>query len=131
MKWAKYRGGFEVCWVGHGIGLRDWTLGISEARARWPINWMMKAVEEKAVDSADLTAVLGRLAFAKGPLDALRPFLAPTYAWTSAAGSRRVLPLPWSMLFLFKMLAEMLSGSGRCTEVEPEATDSGEAFREG
>ena len=106
MKWAKYRGGFEVCWVGYEIGLRDWTLGISEARARWLIDWMMKTVEAKAVDLADLTAVLGRLAFAMGPLDSLRPFLAPIYAWTSAAGSRGVVLLPWSMLFLFKMLAE-------------------------
>ena len=101
MKWAKYRGGFEVCWVGYEIGLRDWTLGISKARARWRIDWMMKTVEAKAVDLADLTAVLGRLAFAMGPLDFLRPFLAPTYAWTSAAGFRGVVLLPWSMLFLF------------------------------
>ena len=33
MKWTKYRGGFDVCWVGYEIGLRNWTLGISEARA--------------------------------------------------------------------------------------------------
>ena len=118
-----------MCWVGYEIGLRDWTLGISEARARWLIDWMMKTVEAKAVDLADLTAVLGRLAFAMGPLDFLRPFLAPIFAWTSAAGSRGVVLLPWSMLFLFKMLAEMLAGSGRYIEVEPEATDLGEAFR--
>ena len=74
---------------------------------------MMNTVEEKAVDLADLTAILGRLAFTMGPLDSLRPFLAPIYAWASAAGSRGVVLLPWSMLFLFKMLAEMLSGSGR------------------
>ena len=39
------------------MGLRDWTLGISEARARWLIDWMMKTVEAKAVDLADLTGI--------------------------------------------------------------------------
>ena len=27
VKWAKFRCGFEVCWVGYEMGLRDWTLG--------------------------------------------------------------------------------------------------------
>jgi hypothetical protein len=89
----------------------------------------------------ELEAVLGRLCFAMAPLEHLRPFLAPIYAWVAAVGSSigysraassrgplRV-PLPWSLRFLFTYLAEKLSGDGRTTIVRPLSRTLGTAFR--
>ena len=42
--------------------------------------WLRARVKEGRADMQDLEAVLGRLCFAVGPLEYLRPFLAPVYA---------------------------------------------------
>jgi len=64
-----------------------------------------------------------------GPLDFLRPFIAPIYSWSSAVGARGKTRLPWSMAFLFEMVARSLDGPRRTLEVKPVALDLGEAFR--
>eukprot|EP00974_Lingulodinium_polyedra_P131959 11219795-Lingulodinium_polyedra.AAC.1 len=56
------------------------------------------------VDLADLSAVLGRVCFALGPLDSARPFLAPIYSWYVAVGTKGRMAVPWPIAFLFDYL---------------------------
>ena len=78
---------------------------------------------------ADFVAVLGRLCFAMGPLEYLRPFVAPLFAWAAAVGPRGRMQLPWSVTFILKFLEDELSGEGRVEEVRPTVEDLGVAFR--
>ena len=48
------------------------------------IGWVEKTLEAGTVEMADFRAVLGRLGFAVGALDHLKPFLSPLYAWMSS-----------------------------------------------
>ena len=104
-------------------------MGISESRANWLRDWLRERVREKTVDLKELQGVLGRMAFAMGPLDFLRPFIAPMYSWSSAVGTRGRMRVPWSMAFLFELIARTLDGPRRTLEVKPVALDLGEAFR--
>ena len=130
MKWPKYRGGFRCDWIGYELNFEKFTLGISESRARWVRDWLAARVAEMKVDLDDLSAVLGRLSFAMGPFDHLRPFVAPIFAWSAAVGRRGIVRrLPWSMAFLFKVLGDGLDGDGRYIEMPLEVMSLGEAFR--
>ena len=86
-------------------------------------------MRQKTVDLADLLGVLGRMAFAMGPLDYMRPFISPIYSWSSAVGARGKARLPWSMAFLFELLARILDGPSRTLQVQLVAASLGEAFR--
>ena len=112
-KWNKFRGGLVVQWIGYEIDWEKGLLGISEKRAAWLVDWLTSKVTEEVVDLADLSAVVGRLGFATGPLEFVRPFLAPVYAWVAAMGHRGRARLPWSLAFLFKFLADKWSGDQR------------------
>jgi hypothetical protein len=140
-RWKKFKGGTEVGWIGYWMDVRAFRVGISETWAAWLTTWLRTQVERGQVDMRDMKAVLGRLCFAMAPLEHLRPFLAPIYAWVAAVGSGigysraasskgplRV-PLPWSLRFLFTYLAEKLSGDGRTTIVRPLSRTLGTAFR--
>ena len=127
--WKKFRGGDVVQWIGYEIDFRGFSVGISLARAQWLINWVQRILKEGKIDVEDLVAVLGRFCFAMGPLDFLRPFLAPLYAWCSAVGGVGRLNAPWSVLFLLDFLAKQLGGTGRVLEIQPVGVSLGEAFR--
>ena len=79
-RWKKFRGGIEIEWIGCWVDVRGFKLGVSQKRADWLVAWLRAKVEDGKVDIGDLEAVLGRLCFAMGPLEYLRPFLAPIYA---------------------------------------------------
>ncbi len=98
-------------------------------RAEWLAEWMLKQVEAGRTDLADFTSVLGRLCFSMGPLQFLRPFVAPLFAWGAAVGHRGCVRLPWSIAFIFKFLAAELVGEGRVSRVRQVASDLGVAFR--
>ena len=87
-RWEKFRGGTEINWIGYWIDFRAFRLGISLSRAEWLTDWLRCRVKEGRVDVQDLEAVLGRLCFALAPLEFLRPFLAPIYAWVAAVNHR-------------------------------------------
>ena len=78
---------------------------------------------------ADFVAVLGRLCFAMGPLEYLRPFIAPLFAWAAAVGPRGRVQLPWSVTFILKFLESELVGGGRVEEIRLTSQDLGVAFR--
>ena len=77
----------------------------------------------------DLVPALGRFCFAMGPLDFLRPFLAPIFAWTAAVNNSGKLMVPWSVGFLLKFLSDQLGGEGRLQVVQLSGADIGDAFR--
>ena len=52
-KWKKFRGGATVNWIGYTINYDEYTLGISEQRARWLTEWMEKAVTEGTIATRD------------------------------------------------------------------------------
>ena len=78
---------------------------------------------------ADFTAVLGRLCFAMGPLEYLRPFIAPLFARAAAVGPRGKMRLPWSVTFILRLLEAEFLGPGRVAEVRVASQDLGIAFR--
>ena len=43
------------------------------------------------VDAYEFCAVVGRMGFAIGPLEHLRPFVAPLYAWSAAVGRKGIM----------------------------------------
>ena len=128
-KWEKFRGGTEGAWIGYYVDLRGYSLGISSSRAHWLAGWLRQRTKEGKADLNDLAAVLGRLGFALAPLEHIRPFVAPLYAWSSAVGHAGVMQLPWSVLFLMHYLAEYFEGPGRMVEVFPRGNEVGELFR--
>ena len=78
-RWDKGRGGTQVDWIGYWADLWHGHLGISERRAQWMAQWKAKQTGAGSTNMADFTAVLGRLCFAMGPLEYLRPFTAPLF----------------------------------------------------
>ena len=64
-----------------------------------------------------------------GPLEYLRPFIAPLFAWAAAVGPRGRVQLPWSVTFILKLLETELGGEGRVEEIRLTTMDLGVAFR--
>lgn len=93
-RWDKFRGGEECTWIGFFVDLSGYRLGVTERRAEWVRDWVDERLRSGTVDLADLAAVLGRLCFALGPLEYLRPFLAPLYAWSASVGFRGKMKAP-------------------------------------
>ena len=118
-----------VQWVGFEVNFTEHAVGISKSRATWLRNWVENVLTEGRVEVKDLIAVLGRFCFAMGPLDLLRPFLAPIFAWTAAVKYSGKLLVPWSVGFLLRFLADELEGSGRMHAIQFPGADLGEAFR--
>ena len=118
-----------VQWIGYEIDFKGFQVGISLSRADWLIKWVRSVLDEGKIDVEDFVAVLGRFCFAMGPLDFLRPFLAPLFAWVAAVRGAGKLVLPWSVGFLLEFLAQQLGGGGRLAEVTVVGADLGEAFR--
>jgi len=64
-----------------------------------------------------------------GPLEYLRPFVGPLFAWSAAADLAGRAPLSWAVAFLLRFLARELAGSGRVEQLRLVTTDLGVAFR--
>ena len=56
-------------------------IGISVKRAGWAVRWLEDKARERRARLGELREGLGRLQFIAGPLEHLRPFLGPLYAW--------------------------------------------------
>jgi hypothetical protein len=83
MKWKKFRGGFQVDWVGLHSDYRTYSLGLSADRAAWVTKWTTQCISDGVVDVSDFQAGVGRLNFATQALLYYRPFLGILYAWVS------------------------------------------------
>ena len=128
-KWRKFRGGFSNSWIGYWVDFDKYEIGISETRAAWIIGWIAKALKAGSVEMADFRAVLGRIGFAVGALDFLKPFLSPLYAWQCSVDHLGKMTLPWSVSFILKYISEELRTGRRCMRIRPRLPSLGPVFR--
>ena len=127
--WLKVRGGFQMDWIGYHIDLNTHALGISEDRARWLTDWIDTALAAGTVLVRDLVAVVGRLAFTAGPLERIRPFMAPIYSWIAVVPSSACLPPPVMVKLALKWVSLRLKRGGRMMLCRPIPDSTPELFR--
>jgi len=108
VSWEKVRGGTLYPWVGYEINLAEHTLGLTQSRAQWLIDWMTKVCADGTVLIADFVAALGRASFAFGALEYDRPFLGPLYAFAALHPPGAVRVVPTYVLLLLHYLAGRL-----------------------
>ena len=112
LTWHKLHGGKTFEWIGCALDVGRFEIGVIEKRTQWGIRWVQDKVREGAVRLGELREGLGRLQFAAGPLDHLRPLLGPLHAWASA-GPTYVRPkLPVMIRLILDVLAKELAVGG-------------------
>ena len=113
-KWKKFRGGYEVSWVGFGICFKSYAMGLTEARATWVVNWCQRLVKTGTVDVGEMRSGLGRLSYAAQALIYEKAFLGLLYMWTAAivAGSSRVVTIPWAIRMVLTWIARRMLHQG-------------------
>lgn len=128
MAWHKLKGGLEMEWIGYAVDVGRFEIGVTEKRVHWAIRWIQDKIREGTVRLGELREGLGRLQFVAGPLEHLRPFLGPLYAWASA-GHRQACPrLPVMIRLVLEFLAKELAVGGMISCIAG-AEDLGEVFR--
>ena len=128
LAWHKLHGGAVLEWIGYALDVGRFELGVTEKRVQWAVRWIGDKVREGAVRLGELREGLGRLQFVAGPLDHLRPFLGPLYAWVSAGPRYSRPPLPVMIRLILEFFAKELSGCGMAACAQAEI-DLGEMFR--
>ena len=128
LAWHKLCGGVESEWIGYALDVGRFEIGVTESRAQWAISWCGDKARERRVRLGELREGLGRLQFLAGPLEHIRPFLGPLYAW-SCAGARFARPkLPVMLVLILRFTASELK-HGRMAECRSAAKNLGEVFR--
>ena len=87
VKWEKVKGGFQYQWIGYWSNLQLFTVGISEGRQKWVIEWLTKILAGEDVES-DFDSGLGRLSFVCGATVYDKPFLAPLFSLAAATRNK-------------------------------------------
>ena len=128
LAWHKVGGGLEVDWIGYYLDVGRFEVGINDARATWARRWLSDKIRERTVALGELREGLGRLQFLAGPLEHLRPFLGPLYAW-SCAGHRFLKPKLPVMLLLVMQFLETELGRSHMVTCKGGTKDLGELFR--
>ena len=120
LAWHKLKGGQVLEWIGYALDVSRFEIGITEKRVQWAVRWIGDKIREGRVRLGELKEGLGRLQFVAGPLEHLRPFLGPLYAWASA-GPRHARPtIPTMLLLVMRYLARELRET-RCMPCERQA----------
>ena len=128
LAWHKVGGGIKSDWVGYYLDVGRFEFGVSELRAAWAVRWLEDKGRERTVRLGELREGLGRLQFIAGPLEHIRPFLGPLYAW-ACAGPRYAKPrMPIMILLIIKFLAAEIKRR-RMSRCNAKARDLGELFR--
>ena len=109
--WSKVRARLEQDFVGYRLDVAKFRVGLSERRAVWAADWARATTARGFIKPEEMTVALGRLGFAAGPLDWLRPYLGPLYAWAAACPSGRFLLLPAMLRLILSWLARMIDGA--------------------
>ena len=102
-------------------------IGISASRAAWASDWVERKARERRVPLGELREELGRLQFFAGPLEHLRPFLGPLYAWACMGPKFAQPELPVMLLLILKYLAGELEEE-RTTNCREDGSNIGELF---
>ena len=126
--WNKMSGGLETDWVGYYLDVQRFQIGISESRAKWVITWLDDKVAEGRIRLGELREGLGRLQFAAGPLEHLRPFLGPLYRWACVGHRYARLKLPLMIVLIMKYISGEMRRSSM-SKCATRAKDPGEVFR--
>ena len=131
MKLSKFHGGFRAEWIGLYVDYTTYSLGLSEKRAGWLINWIQEVLAKGCVGSRDFAGALGRLGFAVTALFYEKPFLGVLYMWSGSISRAEVevASIPWAVRLILSWLARRLQGMGRVQLVPPVAVPGGELFR--
>ena len=124
----KLVGRIQFEWIGYWLDVARFEVGITVLRAAWATGWLADKVRERRVRLGELREALGRLQFIAGPLELLRPFLGPLYAWSCAGPPHAQPVLPTMLLLIMRHLEGQLRAScvAHCRE---KAKDLGEMFR--
>ncbi len=95
LSWQKSQGGDVIRWIGYEVHLATLSLGITERRAAWCVDFLLQLARDGRADVGRLRSGLGRLCFVVGALEWERPFLAPLFAFVSKQPKlgHRALPL--------------------------------------
>eukprot|EP00438_Fugacium_kawagutii_P031077 Skav204619 [mRNA] locus=scaffold1712:188018:190024:- [translate_table: standard] len=121
MKWKKQRGGMVVEWVGINTDYKEYSLGLTERRMEWVVQWVDSLLKRMEVHQREFSAGLGRLGFAALALPWERPLLGPLYAWAAAIRQQKgLMRLPWAVLFILKWIRDKLFSGRRMEVVESE-----------
>ena len=109
-KWSKFRGGYELQWVGYTFSHKLYAVGISQERTDWVTGWIKKLLQEGAVLVADFIAGLGRLNFAASALVYEKPFLGLLYVWSAALQRThlQLARLPWAVRIVLHWISSRL-----------------------
>ena len=102
--WKKFEvsgaGGGPLLWVGYAIDYARFTVGITEKRASWCVNWIDALLHAGRIELRALESFVGKLMWVSTALDTLRPFLQPLYAWVHCGAPKSVpLSLPEAVRF--------------------------------
>ena len=128
--YPKFRGGFQMDYVGYWMDYSRFELGLSERRA----NWLVKFVEDLQSDGW-LTGVKqyqefhGRLGFASQVLPWIRPLLGPGYAWLAAVSKGTTLKVPALLATTCVFIKEKFKAGLRKLPCGSREEHLGEVFR--
>ena len=124
----KLRGGVQSEWIGYMLDMKRSEVGVIASRAAWASRWLTDKAAQKSVRLGEVREGLGRLQFFAGPVEYIRPFLGPLYAWASI-GPRFARPwLPVMVVTILLFLANELKSNHTMT-CEARAEQLGKVVR--
>ena len=111
LKNSKFRGGFEINWIGLSLNNKLYSAGLSRQRADWLIGWCRAAIDGKTVEVTSFAGGVGRMNFAATALLHEKPWLGPLYSWaaTIQATGLPTATVPWGIKFILHWLAKRLA----------------------
>ena len=106
-----------MSWVGFELLHHSRSLGISQRRAQWFINWTREVAAAEHVLMSSFEEFLGRIMHVSGALEFERPFLAPLYKFMNPRDSVRRVPA--YVAFLLRYLATQVEECRHSAETAP------------
>ena len=130
-KTAKFRGGWEVEWIGLFTNYKTYAMGLSPNRTKWLVDWIDRVKSGATVSLADVERGIGRINFAVTALVYEKPFLGPLYMWLCAIRKepRKTYTAPWAVRIILTWIKQRLLATD-ALQIVPELKESqGEWFR--